>query len=92
MRDWLRRPRRAPRQAAPAALSARIDDPLQLPDPPAGLPQPAAMPASSALPAPRAAATRRTINDEVLQVARSNPATVATVIRDWTDSKNRGNG
>ena len=62
------------RPAAPSVrLAERVDDPLQLPVPPAG---------------PGAPAPAR--QDEILKIARDNPAAVASVVRNWVGTEAKG--
>jgi flagellar M-ring protein FliF len=64
-----------PVSSAPG-LAARIDDPLQLPEPPV----------AGALPAPLAAQSQ----DAILKMARDNPAAVAHIVRGWVGSQPKG--
>jgi flagellar M-ring protein FliF len=62
------------RPPAPAGkLAARIDDPVQLPVPPA---------AQAAASLPR--------HEDILKIARDNPAAVANVVRTWVGTESRG--
>lgn len=88
IRPALRTLQRPP--AAAVALHTRVDDPLQLPDPPAGPPEAIAARRAEALPAP--AGNPLAGHEEVLQAARGNPAAVAAIIRGWTGSAPQENG
>lgn len=61
----------------PRKVEAQVDDPLQLPEP-------SSTPPAAALPH---AATR---HDDILRVARENPATVANVVRCWVGGETGG--
>lgn len=60
----------ARRPAAAPEIQARIDDPLQLPEPEA---------------APRALEAQRSQEEQILKTARDNPAAVANIIRSWVN-------
>lgn len=67
---------------APPALSTRVDDPLQIPEPPA----------AGALPAPMLATeapARTEMQEQILRLARADPAGVANVVRNWTGGEAR---
>ncbi|MFP5405707.1 MAG: hypothetical protein ACLGHY_05010, partial [Gammaproteobacteria bacterium] len=69
----MRRPAEPAR--GPASLTARIDDPLHLPDPLSG--------AALALPTPLR-------NEDIVKIARENPAAVANIVRGWVGSQAKG--
>lgn len=58
------------RPAAAPEIQARIDDPLQLPEPEA---------------APKALEAQRSQEEQILKTARDNPAAVANIIRSWVN-------
>lgn len=60
----------ARRPAAAPEIQARIDDPLQLPEPEA---------------APKALEAQRSQEEQILKTARDNPAAVANIIRSWVN-------
>ncbi len=63
-----------PSESSPT-LTARIDDPLQLPDPVAG----GVLPISMAV-----------RNEDILKIARENPVAVANIVRGWVGSQAKG--